>query len=66
MMQDQPSLTLCWRSFLGGASDLITAIFAHEGGQNFDYSLISSHSCLIIHEASTENVDTQVTLIFER
>jgi len=51
MMQDQKLLKLHWRSFLGGGSDIVTAIIAHNGSQHFDDSLISSHSCLIIQDA---------------
>jgi len=64
MMQDQKLLTLCCHSFLGGGSDIVGAIFPHKGGQNFDYSLISLHSCLIIQDARTKSVDAPLTLIF--
>jgi len=40
MMQDQKSWTLRWRSFLGGGSDIIAAIFTPNGGQLFEYSLM--------------------------
>ena len=66
MMQDQKSLTLSWRSFLGGGSDIVSAIFSHEGGQNFDYSFISSHRCLIIQDARARIVDAPLTLNFKR
>jgi len=57
MMQDQESLTLCCRWFLGGGSDIVAAIFTHTGGQHFDYTLLSSHSCLIIQVARSKIVD---------
>jgi len=46
-MQDQISLTLRGRSLLGGGSDIVAANLTHNGGQHFDYSIMSSHSCLI-------------------
>jgi len=36
-MQDQKLWMLCWRSFLGGSSEIITCIFAHKRGQYFAY-----------------------------
>jgi len=65
-MQAQKSLTLCGRSFFGGGSDIVAAIFSHKGGQNFDYTLISSHSWLIIHDARTKIVDDPMALILKR
>jgi len=59
MMQDQKSLTLGWHSFLGGGSDIVSAIFSHTGGQNFNYGLILSHNYLIVQDARTKIVDTQ-------
>jgi len=66
MMQDQKSLMLHWRTFLGGGTDIVNAILSHEGGQNFDYSLISLHSWFIIQDARTKIVDAPLTLIFKR
>jgi len=66
IMQDQKLLPLCSRSFLGGASDIIASIFTHERGQHFDYTSISSHSCLIIQDARTNIVDALVTLSVRR
>ena len=66
MMQNQKLLTLHWLSFLGRGSSIIGAICSHKGGQNFDYSLILSHSCLIIQDGSTKIVDTPLTLIVKR
>jgi len=45
------------RSPLGGGSDIVIAILSHKGSQNFDYSLLSSHRCLIMHDAKTKIVD---------
>jgi len=64
MMQDQKSLTLRWRSFLGGGSGLVAAIVTHKGNQPFHYSLKSSQSCFGIQDAKTNIVDTPLTLIF--
>jgi len=66
MMQDHKLLMLHWRSFLGGGSDIVAATFSHKGVQNFDYSLILSHSCLIIQDGSTKIVDAPLMLIFKR
>jgi len=63
MMQDQKLLTLHWRSFLGGGSDIIAAILSHKAGQNFDYSSILSHRCLMIQDARMKIVDAPLTLI---
>jgi len=37
-MQDQTSLMLLWRSFLGGDSDMRTTVFAHNGGHHIRVS----------------------------
>jgi len=66
MMQDQKLLTLHWRSFLGGGSNIVTTIFTHKGSQHIDYSVISLHSGLIIKDARTKIVDAPLTLIFRR
>jgi len=66
MMQDQKLLTLRWRSFLGGGNDITAAIFTYNGAQHFHYSLMSSDSCLIIHDGRTEIIDAPLTLIFIR
>jgi len=66
MMQDQKLLTLHWRWFLGGGSDIFAAILSCEGGQNFDCSLTSSDSFLIIQGARTNMFDAPLTLSFKR
>jgi hypothetical protein len=63
MMQDQKSLTLRWRSFLGGGSDMVVGIFAHKGGQYCHYGLMLSRSLVIIQDARPEMGDTPLTLI---
>jgi len=50
-MQDQKSLMLHWRSFLGGGSDIVTSIFANKGSQCWDYGLTVLHSPSIIENA---------------
>jgi len=65
MVQDQKSLTLRWRSFLGSGSDILAATLSPKGGQISDYSLISSHSCSIIQDEWTQIVDAPLTLIFK-
>jgi len=62
-MQDQKSLTLCRRSFLGGSSNIVTAIFAHKGGQYCNYVLMSLQSPVIIQDARHRIVDAPLTLI---
>jgi len=65
-MQDQKSLTLGWRSFLGGGSDITTSILAHKGGRYIDYGLMPMHSALSVHDARPKIVDALLTLIFRR
>jgi len=62
-LQDKKPCTLRWRSFSGGGSEIVAAIFTHKGGQYFDYRLMSSHSCWIIQDASTKSVGPTLTLI---
>jgi hypothetical protein len=62
-MQDQKSLTLHWRSFLGGGSDMVVGIFAHKGGQYCHYGLMLSRSLVIIQDARPEIGDAPLTLI---
>jgi len=62
-MQDQESLTLRWRSFLWGGSDIVAGLCAHKGGQYWDYGLILSHSPVIIEDARPEIGDAPFTLI---
>ena len=61
-MQDQKSLTLRWRSFLGGVGDIVAGLCAHEGGPYCDYGLILSRSPEIIHKARPEFGDAPLTL----
>jgi len=56
-MQDQKSLTLRWRSFLGGGSDMVIGSFAHKGGQYCHYGLRLARSLDIIQDARPENGD---------
>jgi len=63
MMQDQKSLTLCWRSFLGGGSDVVVGPVAHSGGQYYHYGLMLSRSPVIIQDARPEISDAPLTLI---
>jgi len=41
-------------------------IFAHKGGQYFDYSLMSLHSTMINQDARTKIVDAALMIIFWR
>jgi len=61
-MQDQTSLMLEWCSILGGGSDIISSIFAHKGGQYYDYGLKPLHSAVIIHDARQKIVQAPLTL----
>ena len=65
-MLDQSSLTLCWRSFLGGGSDIVAAIVSPKGGENIDYSLILSHNSLVFQNARRRIVDAPLMLIVKR
>jgi len=64
-MQDQKSLTLCWRSFLGGGSNIVTGCCANKGGQCCDYGLLLPHSPVIIKEARPEIGDAALKFIFK-
>jgi hypothetical protein len=50
-IQYEKSLLLCWRSFLGGGSDIITGIFAYKGSKWCDYGSRSLQSTWIIQHA---------------
>jgi len=52
--------------FLEGGSGIATSIFAHQGGQYFDYGLKSMHSPWIIQFARPKIIHTLLTLIFRR
>jgi len=45
-MQEQKSLTLHWRSFLGDSSDVEASIFGVKGGHYFDY--VWQQPCLLL------------------
>jgi len=62
-MQDKKSLTLHWRSFLGGGSDIIAGLYALKGGQYCDYGWILSCSPVIVQDARPEIGETPVTVI---
>ena len=63
MMPDQKLLTLSWRWFLAGGSDMVVVLFAHQGGQYCHYGLMLSRSLVIIQDARPEIGDALVTLI---
>jgi len=63
MMQDQTLLTLLWRSFLWGGSDISCSTVAYRGGQDYDNGLMEVHSSSIIQAAWPEIVDAGLTLI---
>jgi len=65
-MQAQKSLKLCWRSFLGGSSDIVTRIFSYKGGQYDDYGRLPLHSTWTVEDAWRKMVDAPLTLIFMR
>ena len=46
-MQNHKSLTLCWRSFSRGSSDVDIRIFVLKCGQYFDY--VSQRPCLVLN-----------------
>jgi len=50
-MQAEKSLTLHWRSLLGGSSDNFTGIVAYKGGQYYDYGCMPLHSSWIVQDA---------------
>ena len=45
---------------------MVNTIFAHNGGQSFDYRLMALHSNLIIQDAWTNLVDATLMLIRRR
>jgi len=63
MTRNQKWLTLRWRSFLRAGSDIVAAIFSHDGGEIFEYSLITLPSRVIIPDAKTKIVDRPLALI---
>jgi len=65
-MQTQKSLTFRWRSFLGGSSDIVTSIFAYEGGQHYDHGGMPLHSSCIVQDAWPKIIDAPLTRIFVR
>jgi hypothetical protein len=62
-MEDQKSLTLHWRSLLGGGSNIVAGNCAHTGGQYTDYGVMLSHRRVIIQDARLEIGDAPLTLI---
>jgi len=62
-MRDQKSLTMLWRSFLEGHSDMVNNILVYNVGQYFHCGVMSLHSTWIIHDAWPTNVNTFLTLI---
>jgi len=62
-MQDQKSLTLHWRSFLEGGSNIVDGICTPKGGQYCDYCLMLSRSPVIVQDARPEIRDALLTLI---
>jgi len=56
MMQDQKLLTRCWRSFLGGGSDMVTSIFAHADSRWVHYGLTLFHSPQIVQNARPKSL----------
>ena len=63
-MQDQKSLTLRWRWFLEGIRDILPSIFVYKGSQYYDYGITLLHSHLIIQDATPNNIDARLLLIF--
>jgi hypothetical protein len=63
MMQDQKSLILHSRTFLGGGSDMVGGSFVHKGGQYSHYGLMLSCIPVSIQHASPEISDAPLTLI---
>ena len=59
-MQAQKSMTLHWRSFLGGSSDTIIRIFAYKGSRYYNYRCMPLHSPWIILDAWQKIVDTHM------
>ena len=62
-MQDQKLFTLCWRSVLGGGSDIVIGLCAHTGGQLCDYGLILLRSPVSNQHARPEIGDAPLKLI---
>jgi len=62
-MPHQQLVMLCWRSFVGGSSNIITSIFAHTGNQYCNYGLTSVRNPVIIHRARPGIVHTPLMLI---
>lgn len=62
-IQNQKSLMLLWRSFLGGSSNIVLGIFAPKGCQYCDCGWMPLHSAVIIQDAKPQIVDAPFTLI---
>jgi hypothetical protein len=62
-MQDEKSLTLHWRSFVGGGSNIVAGHSANKGGQYTDYGLLLSRCPVIIQDARLEIGDAPLMLI---
>jgi hypothetical protein len=62
-MQDQPSLTLRWCTYLNHSCDAKATIFAKTGGQHNHYGLRWLHSPWIIHDSRPNDIDAQFALI---
>jgi hypothetical protein len=62
--QGQLSLTVCWRSFAGHHSDVVTIVFDFKGGWGIDYKLMSPHSHWILQDVRPKVVDTTLLQSF--
>jgi len=63
-MQAQRSLTLHWRWFLGGSSDIVTSIFVQKGDQYYEYGCMPWHSPGSVNDARPKIIEAPLTLIF--
>ena len=64
-LQDEKLLTLHRRSVIGGDTDIVAAICAHDGLQYWDHVFTLSHSQVILQEARPEIGDAPLMLVSE-
>jgi hypothetical protein len=62
-IQAEMSLTLSWRWFCGGGSNIVAGLCAHNGSQYCDYDLMLSRSPVIAKDVRPEIGDALLTLI---
>jgi len=62
-MQDHKVMTLSWRSYSGGTSDIIGTIYANIGGESCNYVWMLLNSQVIMQDVRPKISDAPYTLI---